>query len=133
MFQLPPFAPPTPDVKAALVELGKRGGLLDTGDELTLLESRVCMARPDLHETATLVAAVDLALGGDWQAAHQIAQDHQGDELADWIHAVAHRMEGDVGNARYWYARCGQRLRDGVSVAAELAEIRAALAAAQGR
>ena len=91
------------------------------------------MARPDLRETAKLVTAVDLALEGDWQGAHQVAQDHEGDELADWIHAVAHRMEGDLGNARYWYARCGRRLRDDVSVAAELAEIRAALAVAQER
>ena len=76
---------------------------------------------------AKLVAAVDLALRGDWQGAHLVAQEHEGDELADWIHAVAHRMEGDLGNARYWYGRCRRRLRDGASVDAELAEIRDAL------
>ncbi|HVQ24676.1 MAG TPA: hypothetical protein VMV01_05850, partial [Planctomycetota bacterium] len=53
----------------------------------------------------TLTAAVDLALQGDWQGAHLVAQDHEGDELANWLHAVAHRMEGDLGNARYWYGR----------------------------
>ncbi len=74
-----------------------------------------------------LRAAVDLALKGDWQGAHLVAQDHEGDELADWLHAVAHRMEGDLANARYWYERCRRRLRDHVSVEAELGEIRAAL------
>src|SRR5262245_59188737 len=34
IFQLPPFAPPTPEVTAALIELGKRGGLMDAHDDL---------------------------------------------------------------------------------------------------
>jgi hypothetical protein len=34
MFNLPPFAPPTAAVQAALVELGKRGGLMDAKDDL---------------------------------------------------------------------------------------------------
>jgi Animal haem peroxidase len=34
IFQLPPFAEPSPGVEAALVELGKPGGLLDAGDPL---------------------------------------------------------------------------------------------------
>ena len=47
MFQLPPFAPPTPEVKAALVELGKRGGLLDAGDDLRATP-RDLIVNPDL-------------------------------------------------------------------------------------
>ena len=77
--------------------------------------------------TQALLEAVDLALGGDWQAAHLIAQEHEEDEIANWIHAVAHRMEGDLDNARYWYGRCGRRLRAKTSTTAELREIRAAL------
>ena len=34
MFNLPSFAPPTPEVQAALAELGKRGGLMDAKDNL---------------------------------------------------------------------------------------------------
>jgi hypothetical protein len=34
MFHLPPFAEPTPDVTAALVRLGRRGGPLDARDDL---------------------------------------------------------------------------------------------------
>ena len=84
---------------------------------------------PDRSEAllAQLVAAVDLGLKGDWQGAHLVAQDHEGDPMADWLHAVAHRMEGDLDNARYWYGRCGRALRPDVSVEAELREMRAAL------
>lgn len=74
-----------------------------------------------------LLEAVELALDGNWQAAHRIVQDHEADEVAAWIHAVVHRMEGDIGNARYWYRRCGRELREGVSTGAELREIQAAL------
>jgi len=77
--------------------------------------------------TATLLEAVDLALGGDWQGAHLIVQDQEGHEIANWIHAVVHRMEGDLGNARYWYGRCGLKLREKVTTEAELREIRALL------
>lgn len=91
------------------------------------------IAVPAAAVAAKLVDAIDLALKGDWQDAHLVAQDHEGHELADWIHAVAHRMEGDLGNARYWYGRCGRRLRDDVSVDAELGEIRAALLGRGGR
>ena len=73
---------------------------------------------------AKLLEAVKLGLAGDWQAAHLIAQEHEGERLANWIHAVVHRMEGDDANAGYWYSRCG---RDGVTplpIAAELRLIR---------
>jgi hypothetical protein len=78
---------------------------------------------------AKLVTAVELALAGDWQGAHLIAQDHEGDPLADWLHGVAHRMEGDLANARYWYERCGRPLREDAPVDVDLGEIRAALEA----
>ena len=60
--------------------------------------------------TPTLLRAVELALAGDWQAAHEIAQDHEGDATADWIHGVVHWMEGDLGNARYWFRQAGQQM-----------------------
>lgn len=43
----------------------------------------------------------------DWEAAHQIAQDiHTPD--GSWLHALLHLIEGDTGNAHYWYARAGR-------------------------
>ena len=74
-----------------------------------------------------LLGAVDRALEGDWEAAHRIVQDLDDDAVAAWIHAVVHRMEGDVPNALYWYRRCGRRLREDVSTVAELQEIKAVL------
>ena len=41
---------------------------------------------------------------GDWDAAHQVAQDID-DETGAWIHAYLHRKEGDLANAGYWYRR----------------------------
>ena len=86
---------------------------------------------PDAQSTpkALLLEAVGFALDGNWQAAHRIVQDHDADEVAAWIHAVVHRMEGDIGNARYWYRRCGREFRESVSTDAELREIKAALLA----
>ena len=74
-----------------------------------------------------LRAAVAQALTGDWQAAHEVAQQHEDDALACWLHAVCHRMEGDVANARYWYRHCKRELRPEVSAEAELREIAGAL------
>lgn len=41
---------------------------------------------------------------GDWDKAHQIAQD-QPDPLGAWVHAYLHRVEGDESNADHWYRR----------------------------
>ena len=59
---------------------------------------------PDL---APPLQALWWAAKGDWNKAHQIAQD---DESADaaWVHAYLHRVEGDLGNAGYWYRRAGK-------------------------
>jgi hypothetical protein len=76
--------------------------------------------------TTQLLEAVERAHGGDWESAHRIVQDLDG-SVAAWIHAVVHRMEGDVSNARYWYRRCGRSLREDVSTSAELQEIKAVL------
>lgn len=43
---------------------------------------------------------------GDWTKAHDLVADEDG-PLAARIYAYLHRKEGDLGNARYWYARGG--------------------------
>jgi hypothetical protein len=45
---------------------------------------------------------------GDWDRAHEIAQDIE-DAEGSWVHAYLHRKEGDTGNAGYWYRRAGRR------------------------
>jgi len=74
-----------------------------------------------------LAEAVDHALSGKWREAHEIVQQDEENETACWIHAVLHRQEGDIPNAQYWYARCGRRLRKGLTPEEELREIEAAL------
>ncbi len=44
---------------------------------------------------------------GDWQRAHQCAQQ-QPDPEGAWAHAYLHRVEGDLGNAGGWYGRAGR-------------------------
>lgn len=44
---------------------------------------------------------------GDWDRAHRLVMRGSGKECA-WVHALLHRTEGDLDNARYWYARAGR-------------------------
>ena len=53
------------------------------------------------------LAALWWAAKGDWDAAHKIVQDEDTREAA-WVHAYLHRVEGDLGNAGYWYRQAGQ-------------------------
>ena len=47
------------------------------------------------------------AAKGDWSKAHNIVQDEESGDAA-WVHAYLHRVEGDLGNAGYWYRRAGK-------------------------
>src|ERR1700733_15232389 len=42
------------------------------------------------------------AAKGNWDQAHRIVQDESSADAA-WVHAYLHRVEGDLGNAGYWY------------------------------
>ena len=76
---------------------------------------------------AELRSAIDFALAGDWDEAHGIVQADETDPTACWIHAVLHKIEGDAGNARYWYARAGRLDAVGCDAVEELAAIRDSL------
>ena len=47
------------------------------------------------------------AAKGQWDEAHRIVQDEASADAA-WVHAYLHRVEGDLGNAGYWYRQAGQ-------------------------
>jgi len=47
------------------------------------------------------------AAKGDWDRAHKIVQDEDTADAA-WVHAYLHRVEGDLGNAGYWYRQAGK-------------------------
>ena len=59
------------------------------------------------------VLALWHAARGDWDRAHEIAQAHEGEPAHDWVHAHLHRVEGDLGNAGYWYRRAGKPVARG--------------------
>ena len=53
---------------------------------------------------------------GNWEEAHSLAQSEKS-PAGSWVHAFLHRVEGDLGNAAYWYCLadrsvCTSRLDD---------------------
>lgn len=58
-------------------------------------------------QTALWHAAKD-----EWEAAHNIAQQYEGQKKFDRLHAYLHRVEGDEWNAGYWYRRSGAAMPD---------------------
>ena len=54
--------------------------------------------------TLNHIKALDLASEGKWNEAHKLVQPHS-DDISCLIHGYLHRVEGDLGNAQYWYNR----------------------------
>ena len=65
----------------------------------------------------------------EWDTAHRIVQAEKDADSA-WVHAFLHRLNGDLGNARYWYRRA-ERAEPEQPPERERAEIIAALLAEQ--
>jgi len=59
---------------------------------------------PDLDAP---LAGLWWAAKGSWDQAHKIVQDESSADAA-WVHAYLHRVEGDLGNAGYWYGQAGR-------------------------
>jgi len=79
------------------------------------------------EQTDELLEAIELALAGQWDAAHELVQQYEDDATASWIHAVLHKLEGDLGNSRYWYRRADRLDHANNEPQAELAVIQAEL------
>ena len=58
------------------------------------------------------LAALWWAAKGQWDEAHKLVQDEAGADSA-WVHAYLHRVEGDPGNAGYWYRQAGKPMANG--------------------
>ncbi len=65
--------------------------------------------------------ALTLCRDGKWDDAHKIVQKIDSRE-ACWLHAIIHREEGDLSNARYWYSRASRALAEETGIADELAD-----------
>lgn len=79
-----------------------------------------------------LLQGIELALSGDWDAAHQLVQKYEDDATASWIHAVLHKIEGDEANSRYWYRRADRMDHVDDEPRAELAVIQTELRSRRG-
>ena len=64
---------------------------------------------------------------GDWQAAHEIVQKDEDSPLYCWAHGIVHVMEGDLPNARYWYAEAKRPYPADFSVVSEIAALKEAI------
>ncbi len=62
-------------------------------------------------ELPPLVRALWHDANGNWDRAHEIAQEEGGADGA-LVHAYLHRKEGDRGNASYWYNRANREMPD---------------------
>jgi hypothetical protein len=72
-----------------------------TAAELAASALRDAAPPPGLSDEAQ---ALWQAKKGQWEAAHNIAQEIH-TPLGSWIHALLHLIEGDQGNADYWFAK----------------------------
>jgi hypothetical protein len=74
---------------------------------MTLAAFLATLTQPAPPDLPPLLIALWNAGARRWDAAHDIAQSIDTPDGA-WVHAYLHRVEGDLGNARYWYRRAGR-------------------------
>ena len=81
---------------------------------MTLEEFRQSITSDDTPPAALspLLQALWHDAHGNWDRAHQLAQDVDTNDGA-WVHAYLHRKEGDTSNAGYWYRRASRTLFTG--------------------
>jgi hypothetical protein len=94
-------------------------------NKMTLAEFEAAFAIDEPPELTPLLVALWHDARGDWQSAHNVAQDID-DATGSWVHAYLHRKEGDLANAAYWYRRAGRPVACG-ALDAEWRQIAAVL------
>jgi hypothetical protein len=83
-------------------------------------------------DTQKLLNGIELAKAGRWDEAHGVAQSLEGDQRADWLHAILHKIEGDAANSRYWYSRTHYKYETFADSAGELDALEKELEAERG-
>ena len=63
---------------------------------------------------------------GEWDKAHQLVQREES-KLGYWAHGIVHMVEGDLGNARYWYRKAGRPFPKDRDVDSEVAALAQAI------
>lgn len=76
---------------------------------MTMDEFRVSLreAQPPANLT-TLLQALWWDARGNFDRAHEIAQEESSGQESAWVHAYLHRKDKDPENAGYWYKRAHQ-------------------------
>jgi hypothetical protein len=84
-----------------------------SGEEksMTLKSFRETLIEQQPPKVAVLLLALWFDGKGDWEKAHEIAQDVNSAD-GSWVHAYLHRKEGDQFNAGYWYNRAKRKMPD---------------------
>ncbi|MBL7861971.1 MAG: hypothetical protein JNJ65_12475 [Cyclobacteriaceae bacterium] len=76
---------------------------------MTLHDFKESLKEQQPPPVAVLLQALWYEAKGDWEKAHNLAQDVPTSDGA-LIHAYLHRVEGDLSNARYWYHRAQRNI-----------------------
>jgi hypothetical protein len=79
---------------------------------MTLEDFKLTLSDVEPPEVSPLLVALWHDARGNWEKAHNIAQDVD-DQDGSWVHAYLHRREGDLGNAGYWYRRASRPVASG--------------------
>jgi hypothetical protein len=87
--RLLPHVPPLAPTRPGVPELGRHIAALDAADGDTALQAGL------------------YAWNGELDASHRLSQSLE-TPLGSYWHGIMHRMEGDYGNANYWFARAGR-------------------------
>ncbi len=78
------------------------------------------------QQALALLRQGSFKIGNDWEKSHAICQTAEGTFEYDLVHALAHWIEGDMGNRDYWYSRVRPWVR-GETIEAEALRIAARL------
>jgi hypothetical protein len=76
---------------------------------VTLTDFKDSLKNKAFSFTNPLLEALWQDGNGNWQKAHEIAQDVNSAD-GSWVHAYLHRKEGDVSNASYWYSKAKRKM-----------------------
>ena len=78
---------------------------------MTLAQFKDSLTNSSPPEVSPLLQAMWYDGNGNWNKAHDIAQEIHSRE-GSWIHAYLHRKEGDLSNAQYWYYKAKRNMPD---------------------
>ena len=89
------------------------------GNSITTAEHTIAMI---MSLARKIPQANESTKKGNWEKSHDLAQEVENED-GSWIHAYLHRVEGDLGNAAYWYRRAQKPIKQRESLEDEWLEL----------